>query len=71
MMMLEKRVASLEALAGIHDAEYVIVIRQHSESREQALARAALGRVVRPIFVDFLNVGAGAVRNQISPQKAG
>lgn len=54
--MLDRRVAALEAKAGIHDAEYVIVIPQHGESREQALTRAAPGRAVRPIFVDFLNV---------------
>ncbi len=55
-MSLEKRVEALEAEAGIHDAGYAIVIPQHGESREQALARTAPGWAVRPIFVELLNV---------------
>ncbi|GAB1384217.1 hypothetical protein MASR1M50_25380 [Burkholderiales bacterium] len=52
--MLEKRIEALEAQAGIHDAEYAIVIPQHGESREQALARTAPGQTVRPILVELL-----------------
>ncbi len=54
--MLEKRVAALEAKAGIHDAECAIVIPQHGESREQALARTSPEGAVRPIFVEFNGV---------------
>lgn len=70
-MTLEKRVEALEAVAGIHDAGYAIVIPQHGESREQALARTAPGRAVRPIFVEFLGVelAPSAIRSAPRPRR--
>ncbi|HNQ08837.1 MAG TPA: hypothetical protein PKM45_00290 [Giesbergeria sp.] len=69
MVMLEKRIEALEAQAGIHGAEYAIVIPQHGESREQALARTAPGQPVRPIFVDLLGVAVEPSAIRSAPRR--
>ena len=67
--MLDKRIEALEAKAGIHDAEHLIVIPQHGESREQALARTAPGQTVRPIFVEFNGVELTPSRIESAPRR--
>lgn len=58
-----------ECRTRIHDAQYVIVIPQHGESREQALARTAPEGTVRPIFLEFNGVELAPSRIESVPSR--